>query len=142
MAPVLRGRMDSRDYLHDETRWPLVRVTVPTENPDAAGFERHLAAVDSVLARRQPFAVVVDARAGRGMPAWQRDRLRTHRRAVFFETQRYQRAVAFVVGSAFQRAILGAILWLAPEPCPSRTFASLEEAESWAQSHLGHSAAA
>jgi hypothetical protein len=134
--------MDGRDYLHDATRWPLLRVTVPAENPDAAGFERHLAAVDAVLARRQPFTVVVDARAGRGMPAWQRDRLRTHRRAVFFETQRYQRAVAFVVTSAFQRAILGAILWLAPEPCPSRIFVTLDEAESWARSHLRDSVAA
>ena len=134
--------MDDRTYRIDQTRWPLVRVVVPPHNPDDESFERHLAALDALLDRQQPFVTVLDARAAGGMPTKQRERLRQHRRAAFFQTQRHQRAVAFVVESAFQRAVLAAILWLAPEPCPSRTFSSVDEAEAWAFACLHRSAAA
>ncbi len=134
--------MDSRAYLIDQTRWPLVRIVVPAQSPDSEGFERHLAGLDALLQRREPFVVVLDARAGDRLPTEQRERLRQHRRAAFFETQRYQRGIAFVVSSAFQRAVLSAILWLAPEPSPSKIFATVEEAETWAMSYLVRNRAA
>ena len=124
-----------RDYIFDESQWPLVRVTVPAD-VDLCGVEGYLAHVDRLLARRQPYVIVLDARGSQAMDAPCRQLLRDHRRRIFIEAQRYQLAMAFVVESAIQRAILGAILWVAPEPSPSKTFRTAEDAEAWATAHL------
>jgi hypothetical protein len=134
--------MADRAYLVDESRWPLVRITVPVHDPDMPEFERYLGTLARLLARRQPYVIVVDARAGGSIPVQQRERLRQYRRQVFGEAQRYQRGIAFVVESAIQRAVLSSLLWLAPEPSPSKVFSSVLEAEAWAESCLPRSHAA
>jgi hypothetical protein len=129
------------DYIVDDSSWPLVRVIVPA-SVDVRGMDRYLARVDGYLARRQPYVVLLDARASRALDVPCRERLREHRRRIFLEAQRYQLAMAFVAESAFQRAILAAILWLAPEPCPSKTFGTLADAEAWVTAFLTKARAA
>jgi hypothetical protein len=136
--------MEPSRYVIDETRWPLVRILAPARPPGKEEFERHLSRLDAILARRQPYVVVLDCRGSgsSSMPTDQRELLRKQRRAAFCEAQKYQRAMAFVVDSAIQRAVLGALLWLAPEPCPTRIFTTGDEADAWVTSFLVRTRAA
>jgi hypothetical protein len=134
--------MERSRYVIDETRWPLVRVVVPARHAPLEELDRHLSRIDAILARHQPYVVVIDFRGSGSLPAEQRERIRKQRRAAFCEAQQYQRAMAFVVDSAIQRALLGALMWLAPEPCPTRVFTSADEADAWVTSFVARTRAA
>jgi hypothetical protein len=128
-------------YVIDRSRWPLVVLTVPATDPDMPAYERHLVELRALTDSREPFVLVLDARAGGSIPPDQRERLRRHRRETFHERQMYQRAFAMIAESAFQRAVLQAILWLAPEPCPAKIFSTMAEAEAWVTPFLRSGAA-
>jgi hypothetical protein len=123
--------MSPRAYVIDTSRWPLARIVMPAEDPDRDSFEAYLTTLDAFCSRGHPFVILLDLRPGGMLSGEQRERLRQNRLAMLSETRRYQRGIAFVVTSTFQRAVLTAILWVAPEPTPARIFPTLPEAEAW-----------
>jgi hypothetical protein len=134
--PRMRESLRPAEFAHDESRWPLVRVTCPKAEVDVTSLESHLRYLDSVLARRRPYVLVIDARGSAPMDARSRDRMRQHRMANNEAMGQLQRGVAIVVDCTLQRAIMGAILAVSPGPWRDMIFDSMPEAERWASECL------
>ncbi len=127
-------------FIHDESRWPLVRVVFPKVPSDLAALDEHFRHIDGVLARRTPFVLIIDQREAGALDAAARDRIRQFRTSRFALLQRYRRATAFLTGTSLQKATMNAIVAVAPGSSPEQMFDSLEEAERWGLACLGASA--
>ncbi len=129
-------------YTHDESRWPVVRCIVPKEAPDPLSLEEHLRFIDELLSRRRPFVLLIDTRGGAALDAPARDRIRQHRKARFALYERYVRGFAVVTESSLQRALMTAILAVAPGPNPEKMFDNLADALRWAHECMAASPSA
>jgi hypothetical protein len=127
----------SHSFDYDESHWPIVRVLPPTSLFDDATFERHLGRLEAYLQRRQPLVFIVVLQHGSSLTLQQRERFRRYEAEHRDVMAQFQRGVAIVVHSAFQRAMVNALFWLTRSPNPARTFASAELAMSWANGLLG-----
>lgn len=127
----------SHSFDYDESHWPIVRVLPPKSLFDDATFERHLARLAAYLQRRQPLVFIVVLQHGSSLSMQQRERFRRHEAEHRDLMAQFQRGVAIVVHSAFQRAMVSALFWLIRSPNPAKTFASAELAMSWANGLLG-----
>lgn len=130
----------SDSFEYDDSRWPVVRVISPDKLDDAT-FERHIQRLTAYLERRQPLVFVMELRSATSLSIEQRERIRRHEAEHRDLIAQFQRGVAIVVHSAFQRATVSALFWLIRSPSPTQTFASAELAMTWAKALLGQSAA-
>jgi hypothetical protein len=120
----------------DESRWPVVVVTMPVEPLEGAAFTKYLADAQRYYTRGQHFGFVFDIRNAPLMSASQRRMIADEidRAAREFPTIRAVQGV--VIASAMQRGIVKAINWLARQPAPTEVFATVEEAVAWVQKEL------
>jgi hypothetical protein len=128
--------MTAGRYEYDERSWPILRVTTPMTPPSEETFQEHLARLTVFLRRHQPYAVVLNTSGRSTLDAPFREMVRKHRLASYAEAALYQRAWAFVVGSAFERAVLTTILSRSPAPYPTRIFDDIDAAEAWVSQYL------
>ncbi len=116
-------------------RFPLLVVEFDGVVSDA-DFDAYLVRLADVLARKQSYAAIFDARrAGRPTPT-QRERqakfMQTHREAL----STYCLGGAFVISSAIIRAALQGILWMGAMPFDHTVVETFDEAEQWAKTRL------
>jgi hypothetical protein len=126
----------SSAYVYDESQSPIVRIVVPSPPASDSEFERLLAWHRTELERRRPFAVVFELATGAGVSVERRERIRRHTRQHEAAFREYQCALGVVVGSAYQRALASAVLWIAKPPSPARIFLERESALDWARSRM------
>ena len=120
----------------DESRWPVVVVTLPVEPLEGEALTKYLAEAKRYYTRGQSFGFVFDIRNAPPMTASQRRIIAEEidRAAHEFPTIRAVQGV--VIASAVQRGIVKAINWLARQPAPTEVFATVEEAVAWVQKEL------
>jgi hypothetical protein len=123
-------------YIYDESESPIVRIVVPSPAASDVDFEGLLAWHRAQLERRRPFALLFELSSGAGVSVERRERIRRHTRQHEAAFRDYQRALGIVVGSAYQRALASAVLWIAKPPSPARIFVEREAAFEWARSRL------
>jgi hypothetical protein len=116
--------------IHDDTRWPLIIVRMPTGSMTAADFDAHLQRLVGHLQRREPHGLVIDM-GDCDLNGENRRQLADHYRLHAAEVREHLRAVAMVVYSPIHRAMYRAIHALLGSPYPLRSFASFDEAEAW-----------
>ena len=126
----------SSAYVYDESQSPIVRIVVPSPAAPDADFERLLAWHREELGRRRPFAVLFELSNGAGVSVERRERIRRHTREHEIAVREYQCALGVVVGSAYQRALASAVLWIAKPPCPARIFVDRESGLEWARARM------
>jgi hypothetical protein len=137
------GRQEERvngTFNYDDSRWPIVRVISPERAVDDATFERHIQRLTAYLERRQPLVFVFELNGTSFLSVVQRERIRRHEAEQRDLIAQFQRGVAIVVHTAFQRAMIGALFWLIRTPSPTQTFGSAEQAMTWANAVLGQGA--
>jgi hypothetical protein len=122
----------------DRSQFPLVIVRFRGEMVGNE-FENYLTQLDEVYARRERFALVLDAIGGPAPSAKQRKLQADWMRERSDLIREYNAGTAFVLDSMLLRGSLTAILWLQPLPCPHFVCASQSEAVTWALSRLAAS---
>lgn len=120
----------------DESRWPVVVVTLPVEPFDGPSLTKYLADAKRYYTRGQHFGFVFDIRNAPPMSASQRRVIADEIDHSAHEFPTIRTVQAVVIASAVQRGIVKAINWLARQPVPTEVFATVEEAVAWAQKEL------
>jgi hypothetical protein len=104
---------------------------------DDAAFRAYLADNDALLARRERYAIVVDAtRAGvidSAQRKLQSEWMLQHDR----DLRTFCAGIAFVITNPLVRGALTAISWLSPMPMPSTVVEKREAAVVWCRERLG-----
>ena len=124
------------DPQFDESRWPIVVITPPSEPLSGPAFAKYLADTSRYYMRGQSFGFVFDIRAAPPLTAAQRRMIADEidRSAREFPAIRVVQGI--VIASAVQRGIVKAITWLARQAVPTGVFATVEEAVVWARKEL------
>lgn len=120
-----------------EDDWPILRVRWPSTPIDDEELDRLRDLTARALARREPYAMISDARLAPAPNALQRKRMSEDAQAVEALLSRHMVASAVVVSSPVMRAIVTAVNWLAPPPYPVRIFSDITVAEEWVRERLG-----
>jgi hypothetical protein len=115
--------------LVDDAEWPLVVV----HWPDAVATDEQ---VEEILTRLatfygRPHVVLHDGLRTSGLSAHGRRLAAAHSAQHDDEVRRWVLASAGVATSAFTRALIKTVQWMAPPPCPYRMFADTAEAREW-----------
>ncbi len=113
----------------------LARHRVPAKITEAQ-VDSLVGALDGLLARQEPFAIVIelDDEVGMTAPLRRKLALALDERARAIES--HCASIAFVARTPTAIGAHTAIRWLAPAACPERVFASVADAEGWARSQL------
>ena len=119
----------------DVEGWPIVVHESSGVMTDAE-IDTYVTRATALLERREPHAVIIDARtitdvspyARASKKAWLEDNREL--------LERYCVGTAVVLDSALSRFVFATILLVQPFPIPYRAFATVEEARVWAQSQL------
>ncbi len=106
---------------------------------DDAAFRSYLREYDALLARRERYAVVVDASRSGVIDSAQRklqaEWMQQHDR----ELRLFCAGVAFVITNPLVRGALTAITWLSPLPMPSTVVDRRDAALAWCRERLSAS---
>jgi hypothetical protein len=110
-------------------QWPLVVTTMVNDISDAE-YETYLSDFEArVIARREPFASLVDAsRQTKAPTATQRQRLVTWQRENAPISIPYVVCVAMVIDNAIVRGAMTALHWVFPPQSPTKIVARYEDA--------------
>lgn len=124
-------------FQYDESEWPLVHILAP----DGAARDDQLAdnfrKMTGYLERRQPLVFVIELSAGSSLSVQQRDQIRRHEEQQRSLIAQFQRGIAIVAHSKFQRAMINAIFWLVRSPSPTQAFSDVVSAKIWGRTLLG-----
>jgi hypothetical protein len=120
----------------DESRWPIVVVTLPTQALAGAAFEKYLSDVGRYYQRGPAFGLVVDIRQAPPFNAGQRRRIGEEIDLAAREHPTVRVVQGIVLASAVQRGIVNAINWLTKKPGQTAVFATVDDAVAWAQKEL------
>lgn len=131
--------MSDQTFEYDESEWPIVHITSPNGALDDASLERNFRSMTAYLERRQPLVFVIELGSSSTLSVPQRDAIRRHEAEQRDLIAQYQRGVAVVTKSAFQRAMINAIFWLIRSPSSTEAFSDVDSAKTWARGLLGQS---
>jgi hypothetical protein len=131
--------MSDASFVYDESEWPIVRIVTPAGVVDDAQFSRNFQRMTAYLERRQPLIFVIELHAGTNLSVKQRDEIRRHEEQQRALIAQFQRGIAIVTHSTFQRAMINAIFWMIRSPSPTQAFSDAESAKIWARTLLGRS---
>jgi hypothetical protein len=129
--------MSDTSFEYDESEWPIVRIQTPGGAVDDVEFERNFQRLTAYLERRQQLVFVIELHTGTNLTVKQRDEIRRHEERQRALITQFQRGIAIVAHSKFQRAMINAIFWLIRSPSPTQAFSDVESAKVWARSLLG-----
>lgn len=130
--------MSETSFEYDETEWPIVRIVTPGGVVDDAQFTVNFQRMTAYMQRRQPLVFVIELHQGTNLSVKQRDEIRRHEEQQRTLIAQFQRGIAIVTHSTFQRAMINAIFWLIRSPSPTQAFSDLASAKVWARTLLGH----
>jgi hypothetical protein len=97
-------------------------------------FRSYLRGYDEIMARGRPVVVIIDARRVEPASASQRKIQADWLIARDADIRKLLLGMAFVLASPIVRAIITAVFWIKPLPCPHTVKASLHDAHEWASS--------
>jgi hypothetical protein len=130
--------MSDAGFEYDESEWPIVRIVTPAGVVDDAAFAGNFRRMTAYLERRQPLIFVIELHAGTNLTVKQRDEIRRHEEQQRALIAQFQRGIAIVTHSTFQRAMINAVFWLIRSPSPTQAFSDVESAKVWGRTLLGH----
>lgn len=130
--------MSDAGFEYDESEWPIVRIVTPAGVVDDAAFEGNFRRMTAYLERRQPLIFVIELHAATNLTVKQRDEIRRHEEQQRALIAQFQRGIAIVTHSTFQRAMINAVFWLIRSPSPTQAFSDVESAKVWGRTLLGH----
>lgn len=115
----------------DESRWPLVVVTMPSQPMQDDEFTDHLNSFAKFWQRGQCFGVVIDVRAAPPLVAHQRRLIAESLDRDAEQHPNLLQGVAIVLSGSIQRGIVSVLSWLTRKPFNIQTFANVELASAW-----------
>jgi hypothetical protein len=115
--------------LVEDGEWPLVVVHWPESVASEADAGEVLRLLTGFYGR--PHAVLHDGLRAGGLSAGARRLVAAHTQRHEEEVRRWVVASAAAAPSAFTRALIKTIQWVAPPPTPFAVFASEREARDW-----------
>lgn len=129
--------MSDGRFEYDESEWPIVRIVSPDGSVDDATFAGNFQRMTTYLQRRQPLVFVIELGSGTALSVDQRDAIRRHEAQQRELIAQFQRGIAIVTRSTFQRAMISAIFWLIRSPSPTQAFSDVDSAKAWGRTLLG-----
>ena len=129
MSPSLRATVD-------DSKWPRVYVTWPSEQLEDEAFEAAVLAMSALVKRGEPYVIIHDARRAVRPTPKQRAFAAEAQKRDAEPTRRLLRGVALVTGSPLIAGVLTAVNWISPAPYPQKTCSTLTAAELWVTSQL------
>jgi hypothetical protein len=120
----------------DDSKWPRVYVTWPSESLDDEDFESAVLAMSALVQRHQPYVIIHDARRAVRPTPRQRAFAAEQQKRDAEPTRRLLKGVALVTASPLISGVLTAVNWIFPAPYPQKTFSTLSAAEAWATAQL------
>jgi hypothetical protein len=129
--------MSDTSFEYDESEWPIVRIVTPAGVVNDAEFGRNFQRMTAYLERRQALVFVIELDPATNLSVKQRDEIRRHEEQQRVLIAQFQRGIAIVTHSKFQRAMINAIFWLIRSPSPTQAFSDVESAKVWARTLLG-----
>ena len=131
--------MSDASFEYDESEWPIVRIVTPAGALDDAEFDRNFQRMTAYLERRLPLIFIIELHPGTNLSVKQRDEIRRHEEKQRVLITQFQRGIAIVTHSTFQRAMINAIFWMVRSPSPMQAFQDVDSAKVWARTLLGRS---
>jgi hypothetical protein len=116
----------------DARLWPVVIAVSPSLPMDDDVWHRHFAELETLRARGERFALVVDAR-GAAPPTPAQRRLITDALEGGERRHPGSMTTAVVVDSAAAAGVVTILRWFVPRLMPMRPFSSMELALAWAR---------
>ena len=116
---------------YDESNWPFVVVTMPSDEVSDDAFARHLDHVSAYFTRGEPFGLVIDAHLA---PALSAPRRRAVAERIDRDVERHGELLigtAVVLSSAVGRGVFKVIVWMTRTKHPMRSFDLVEPALAW-----------
>jgi hypothetical protein len=129
MSPRVRATVD-------DSKWPRVYVTWPSEPLDDEAFESTVLAMSALVERGQPYVIIHDARRAVRPTPKQRAFAAERQKRDAEPTRRLLKGVALVTASPLIAGVLTAVNWIFPAPYPQKTFSTLTAAEKWTTGQL------
>jgi hypothetical protein len=129
--------MSDQTFEYDESEWPIVHIVSPDGPLDDASLDRNFRSMTMYLERRQPLVFIIELGKSSTLSVPQRDAIRRHEAEQRGLIAQFQRGVAVVTRSTFQRAMINAIFWLIRSPSSTEAFPDVESAKAWARARLG-----
>ena len=126
-------------YIQDRSQFPLVIDVMSGESHDE-DIARYIAAHKELLDRKQIYAAVLDARAGKMMSAPHRKQIADWLKSDKARLEQFHASLAFVAASAILRGILTAVYWVAPPPYPYKIFEHIDDAKTWTLARIAERA--
>jgi hypothetical protein len=120
----------------DDSQWPRVYVTWPSEALDDEEFESAVRAMSALVKRAEPYVIIHDARRAVRPTPRQRAFAAEQQKRDAEPTRRLLKGVALVTASPLISGVLTAVNWIFPAPYPQKTFSMLSAAEAWATAQL------
>ncbi|HLT37039.1 MAG TPA: hypothetical protein VK034_12160 [Enhygromyxa sp.] len=120
-------------FVADLRDWPILRMRSPTSDVHIESF---FSIIDDALSREAVFVSIHDTRGMPNLNAVQRRKFADYIQRREEPLGRWIAAHAVIVGSAIERGIVTAVLWLKPAPFPVKVFSTPQEAETWAIAKL------
>jgi hypothetical protein len=120
---------------YNDEQWPMVFITWDAGVVSDADVQGLLAKLQAYCARKQRFAIVLDARQGTGVDAKHRKMMAQFVKENAADLKTYA-TVALVLANALQRGLVTAISWITPFPMEHRVFAEPEEGLAWCHARL------
>jgi hypothetical protein len=130
VSPSLRATVD-------DSKWPRVYVTWPSEQLEDEAFEAAVLAMSALVKRGEPYVIIHDARRAVRPTPKQRAFAAEHQKKDAEPTRRLLKGVALVTASPLISGVLTAVNWIFPAPYPQKTFSTFSAAEAWATEQLG-----
>jgi hypothetical protein len=130
--------MSDMSFEYDESEWPIVRIVTPAGVVGDGPFTDNFQRMTAYMERRQPLVFVIELHPATNLSVEQRDQIRQHEEQQRALIAQFQRGIAIVTHSTFQRAMINAIFWLIRSPSPTQAFSDVDSAKGWARSLLGH----
>ena len=117
------------DFEFDESSWPIV-VLRWQGRPSDASVIAALARMDSMLARRERFGLIIDSRGSLGLTPEQRGMLVAHMKRNVELNEKYL-VQALVATDLISRTLYWGVQVVMPPPYPSKVFREFDAARAW-----------
>jgi hypothetical protein len=119
----------------DESHRPLLLVRF-VGNVSEADFRGYIDAMTANLARREKTVVIIDSRSAQPPSAASRKLQADWMAAYEAELRAHTIGLAMVMSQPIHRAVLTALLWVRPLPCPHTVVPTMFEAVDWARARF------
>jgi hypothetical protein len=128
--------MDQEREILQMDRWPVLVVYSPP-NFSEQDLRNHLGQLGKVYdSRKEPYALVIDARSGRRPSALDRKIQSEFREQYDAHVKEYCRGLAIVTNSEILKGVTTAMFWIKKPATSTKFFTDLDQAIGWSEEQL------